>query len=125
MEMKARYERIYVPIYCSEVFVTNDTATCTALAKQHCKVEVDPESYLANGLVVCSSDTQVVWLPKQASARTVAHECAHAVLNLCHYKDIIIDTSNQEPFTYLMGYMFYEINKAREALDNDHQHNTH
>lgn len=117
--MKARYKRINVPIYGSVVFVTSDADTCTELAKRHCEVEVDPEHYRANGLVVCSRDTQVVWLPKQAGARTVAHECAHTVLNLCHYKDIIIDTNNQEPFTYLMGYMFYEINKAREALDND------
>lgn len=117
--MKAKHIEINVPIYGTEVFVTSEADECTRLAKKHCSIEMDPEDYYANGMVVYAHDTQIVWLPEQAGLRTIAHECTHVAMNMCRYKGLVIDTKNQEPFTYLMGYLVYEVNKAHTRLNND------
>ena len=117
--MKSKYIKINVPIYGTELFITSEIAECTRLAKKYCEIEMEPEYYYANGMVVYAHDTQIIWLPEQASLRTIAHECTHVAMNMCRYKGLVIDTKNQEPFTYLLGYLVYEVNKAHERLNND------
>lgn len=119
MEMKDKHIKITVPIYGNEIFITSEEEECSRLAKKHCGVDIGRDDYYANGMVVHSNDTQIIWLPAQASLRTVAHECTHIAMNMCYYKGLLIDTSNQEPFTYLMGYLVYEIERAHRGLNDD------
>lgn len=119
MEMKAKHIKVTVPIYGTEVFITSEEEECTRLAKKHCGVRVGHDDYCANGMVVYANDTQIIWLPARASLRTIAHECTHIAMNMCHYKGMLIDTNNQEPFTYLMGYLVYEVERAHKRLNND------
>lgn len=117
--MKAKHIKITVPIYGTVVFITSEADECTSLAKRHCKVDMNSYDYCANGMVVHAQDTQIVWLPRQASLNTIVHECTHVAMNLCYYKDVPVDTSNQEPFAYLMGYLAQEIERAHKRLNND------
>lgn len=119
MEMKAKHIKVTVPIYGTEVFITSEEEECTRLAKKHCGVRVGNDDYCANGMVVYANDTQIIWLPARASLRTIVHECTHIAMNMCHYKGMLIDTNNQEPFTYLMGYLVYEVERAHKRLNND------
>lgn len=123
--MKAKHIKITIPIYGNELFITSEEEECTRLAKKHCGVEVRRDYYCANGMVVHSNDTQIIWLPAQAGLSTIVHECTHVAMNMCHYKGLLIDTSNQEPFTYLMGYLVYEVERAHRRLNDDNQHNAH
>ena len=119
MEMRTKYIKLIVPIYGTEVFVTSEAEECTRLAKKHCGIDMGCYDFHANGMVVHSNDTQIIWLPAQAGLRTIVHECTHVAMNMCHYKGLLIDASNQEPFTYLMGYLVYEIEHAHKRLNDD------
>lgn len=117
--MKAKHIKITIPIYGNELFIASEEEECTRLAKKHCGVEVHRDDYCANGMVVHSNDTQIIWLPAQAGLSTIAHECTHVAMNMCHYKGLLIDTSNQEPFTYLIGYLVHEVERAHKRLNYD------
>ena len=41
----------------------------------------------------------------------IIHEIFHVVLEICNAKDIVVDFKNQEPVTYLAGYIGEEVFK--------------
>jgi hypothetical protein len=44
---------------------------------------------------------------------TLAHESVHVAMNLCNDLGIKVDTDNQEPFCYLVDYIFRECEKKK------------
>ena len=49
----------------------------------------------------------LIWFPsaKYMTASNMAHEAVHVSMDLCSLIDCYIDTDNQEPFAYLVGWV--------------------
>lgn len=110
----AKHIKFRVPIYNSDVWVVIDEQEASRLAAVKCGVFTD--DFTMCGAVFYGNDNNVVWLPADCRMRTMAHEAMHVVLNICHVRGIGVDTSNQEPVTYLAGHIFSEVMHAHRKL---------
>ena len=53
----------------------------------------------------------LIWLSKKCPLADIAHECFHAAYSILSMKGITLDTSSEESFAYLIGYLFNLITK--------------
>lgn len=111
-----KHKRIVVPIYNSWVYVVSDVQECIRIAPLKTGVWLSESDFDAKGMTIYGSGRNIIWLPEGASINTIAHEVTHALLNICHVKGISIDLDNQEPTTYLMGWLMGEVVKAHNKL---------
>lgn len=111
-----KYVHISVPIYKAWVYVVSDIQECIKLSATKTGVYVDESDFDGLGLTVHGWGRNVVWLPDAADFDTIAHECMHVVLNIFNYKGVVVDTTNQEPTAYLMGYLTSRVIKAHNKL---------
>lgn len=114
------YKKIRVDVYNSDVWVAADRETAERIAWNKLGVNVSDADFEANGFCAYSKAGDMIWLPPNASYGVIAHECAHAALNICHRRGISIDTGNQEPFTYLIGFLVNRVTDAALLLWGDH-----
>lgn len=117
-----KHVKFKVPIYHADVWVVIDENEASRLAAVKCGVFTD--DFSAYGSVFYGNDNNVVWLPADCHISTLAHEAMHVVLNICHRRGIHVDTNNQEPVTYLTGYMVAEIIRAHDKLKDSNHDNT-
>lgn len=57
----------------------------------------------ADGLAFNFSSTQAIWVETNAPKHVVAHECLHAVLNICDSRGI--DRNDDEVLCYMLEYL--------------------
>lgn len=108
--------RITVPIYKSWVYVVININECKHLAKLKTGMTLDDNEFTANGMTIYGYGRNIIWLPENSDMDTLAHECMHVVLNIFRVKGVSVDLENQEPTTYLMGYITGEVYKAFNKL---------
>lgn len=108
--------RITVPIYKSWVYVVININECKHLAKLKTGMTLDDDEFAANGMTIYGHGRNIIWLPENADIDTLAHECMHVVLNIFRVKGVSVDLENQEPTTYLVGYITGEVYKAFNKL---------
>lgn len=111
----AKHIKFQVPVYQSDVWVVIDEQEASRLAWQKCGVD-SCDDFSMCGATFYGRDNNVVWLPVDCGIRTLAHECMHVVLNICHRRGIIADTNNQEPVAYLMGHVTHAVMSAHIKL---------
>lgn len=109
--------KINVPIYKSWVWVVSDIPECIRLCGAKTSMFLTEQDFDAHGMVVYGRGNNVIWLPVDANIDTIVHECAHAVLNIFKVKGVEVDLDNQEPTTYLMGWLTAEVVKARRKME--------
>lgn len=109
-------KKFRVEPYGRDVWVVIDTEEATRLAAVKCGVFLNDGDFFANGMTIHGNGNNIVWLPDQVRYSTLAHECGHVALNIFYTAGATVDTSNQEPFTYLLGYIFGEVIKAHDKL---------
>lgn len=110
-----KHIKFRTPIYNADVWVVIDEREASRLAAVKCGVYHD-DDFDMRGAVFYGNDNNVVWLPRGCGADTMAHEALHIVLNICHRRGVKVDTSNQEPVTYLMGFIFESVVQAHTRL---------
>lgn len=111
-----KHKRIVVPIYNSWVYVVSDVQECIRIAPLKTGVWLTESDFDGNGMVIYGNMRNVIWLPEGACINTIAHEVTHTVLNIFKVKGISVDLDNQEPTTYLMGWLMGEVVKAHIQL---------
>lgn len=114
------YKKIRVDVYNADVWVVTDRENAENIAWRKLGLSVADADFKSNGFCAYSKAGDMIWLPPGASYGTIAHECAHAAMNICHRRGIIIDTGNQEPFTYLIGFLVNRVTDAAFVLWGDH-----
>ncbi|UPU16043.1 hypothetical protein OTAKU_00540 [Serratia phage vB_SmaM-Otaku] len=116
--MPKKYKKIPVSVYNATVWVVSNTDEAIKLAWRVLRLPVDPDDFGgANGMCFFSPAGDVLWLPPGASAGTIAHECTHAALNIFRRRGIAVDLDNQEPTTYLIGYLVNAVTEAHRELN--------
>lgn len=111
-----KHKRIVVPIYSSWVYVISDVQECIRIAPLKTGVRLSEDDFDAKGMTIYGNGQNIIWLQEGASINTMAHEVTHALLNIFHVKGISVDLDNQEPTTYLMGWLMGEVVKAHAKL---------
>lgn len=107
------YKKITVEVYMAPVWVVVDPQSADFVAARHLRMSLDETAFQrAHGFCAYSERGDMIWLPEGASHGTIAHECTHAALNIFHRRQIEVDTSNQEPLTYLIGFL---VNRVTDA----------
>ena len=116
--MAKKYKKIPVSVYNATVWVVTDVDEAIKLAWRVLRMVVDPDDFgNAKGLCMFSPAGDVVWLPPGSSAGTIAHECTHAALNIFRRRGVDVDLNNQEPTTYLIGYLVNAVTEAHRELN--------
>lgn len=117
-----KHIKFRTPIYNADVWVVIDEREASRLAAVKCGVYHDDDDFDMRGAVFYGNDNNVVWLPADCSVSTMAHEVTHIALNICRRRGVKVDTRNQEPVAYLMGFVFESVVQAhtrlREAKNN-------
>lgn len=116
--MAKKFKKITVSVYNATVWVVSDVDEAVKLAWRVLRLAADPDDFgNANGLCMFSPAGDVLWLPADAGAGTIAHECTHAALNIFRRRGIAVDLDNQEPTTYLIGYLVHAVTEAHQELN--------
>lgn len=116
--MTKKFKKIPVSVYNATVWVVSDVDEAITLAWRVLRLSADPDDFgNANGLCMFSPAGDVLWLPAFATAGTIAHECTHAALNIFRRRGIAVDLDNQEPTTYLIGYLVHAVTEAHRELN--------
>lgn len=111
--MTKKYKKLSVSVYNAAVWVVSDVDAAIKLAWRVHRAPADPDDFIgANGLCFFSPAGDVIWLPPDAGAGTIAHECTHAALNIFRRRGVAVDLDNQEPTTYLIGYLVHAVTEA-------------
>lgn len=111
-----KHIHISIPIYKAWIYVVADIEECVKLSSLKTGVQLNKYDFDALGMTVHGYGRNVLWLPLNANVDTVVHECTHAVLNIFKTKGIDVDTDNQEPTAYLMGYVTQKVITAHNKL---------
>lgn len=111
-----KHVHISVPIYKSWVYVVSDIDECIKLSACKTGMRLTTDDFDGNGMTISGWMRNIVWLPEGADFDTIAHECTHVVLNIFKTKGVEVDTDNQEPTAYLMGYITHQVIKAHNKL---------
>lgn len=99
------YTKIKVDVYAREVWVTRDIETAKRLAWRYCKIKITDDDFKCKGFTANGLGNNVVWLHESSWVQTLAHEMTHVALNIFHHAGASVDTNNQEPTAYLVGYL--------------------
>lgn len=106
------YKKIPIAIYNRDLYVTNDEATAIKLAKKLGNRMLTGEDILnCNGFALNCGFSHLVYVHKAESYKTVAHEATHVALDIFMDSGAIVDTGNQEPLAYLIGYLSGEMSR--------------
>lgn len=108
--------RITVPVYNSWVYVVININECKHLAKLKTGVTLDDDDFDSLGMTIYGNSKNIIWLPENATIGTLVHESMHTVLNIFRVRGVSVDLNNQEPTTYLMGFITGEVYKAFNKL---------
>ena len=99
------YKKISVDVYGQNVWITRDIETAKRLAWRHCGRRITDDDFCGKGLTAYGFGNSVVWLHERSWVNTLAHEMTHVALNIFNYTNANVDTNNQEPAAYLIGYL--------------------
>ena len=89
----------------------------------------DPNNFLALTIKVMEKGTnhlgELIWLPNNnPEVSVMAHEAFHAMSDICEDLNIGIDTQNQEPCAYFMGWICEKIQESLLKEQKDGQRNS-
>lgn len=99
------YKKIGVDVYGRNVWVTRDIETAKRLVWRHCGHRVTDDDFCCKGFTANGLGNNVVWLHEKSWVTTLAHEMTHVALNIFNHTSANVDTNNQEPTAYLIGYL--------------------
>lgn len=115
------YKKIRVDVYNANVWVVVDQESAKITARRMLNLDITEDDFInSKGFCAYSKAGDMIWVPVNASYGTIAHECAHAALNIFHRCGITVDTGNQEPFTYLLGLLVNRVTDAAFILWGEH-----
>lgn len=99
------YKKIRVDVYGRDVWITRDIETAKKLVWRHCGYKVTDADFNCKGFTANGFGNNVVWLHEDSWVQTLAHEMTHVALNIFNTAGASVDTNNQEPTSYLIGYL--------------------
>lgn len=114
---------IELPIYCTDIVMTIDNDWHDVNKKW--KLELDEEDYLAHAITLVNPvyttkhEIYVLFKPQYLDYNTICHELMHVVMYVCDIKGIIPDTDNDEPLSYLQGYIGEKMFEFRDKFNLD------
>ena len=110
-------KRVNIPLYKTHFFVTPYPSEVMHSSYRLTGYEVASDEFDGcNAMVIYGNDTNIVWMPSTATPDTVAHEAAHVAFNIMRMKGIKPDLNNQEPMTYLIGFIAGAITKIKAKI---------
>lgn len=113
------YKKIRVDIYGRNVWITRDIETAKGLVWKKCGHRVTDDDFACKGFTADGFGNNVVWLHEDSLAVTLAHEMAHVALNIFRTIGAVVDTNNQEPTAYLIGFLVGEALRWLEDQNGD------
>ncbi len=117
---------IELPIYNIDIILI--IADDWSLVKKKYDLDLDPEdlgtcaiTLLYPGDKNTISEVYLLMRPEYLDYNTLCHELLHIVFCVCDLKSIKADINNEEPLTYLQGYIGEKLFEFRDKYNNENK----
>lgn len=106
--------KVTIPLYLKSFYVATDIDQAESLTGDDYKNQQDESLAFVQEF---ETDPPLMVLIDK-SPNSVAHECGHMAIIMCHMLGIDVTYNNQEPFCYILGYISEAVNDVIYRKDS-------